>query len=62
MEKNINLGGATDFFLSIPDDVLAKIAESDWQSLQYLCIALTLDLQLIKEASYDSTSPRRNVC
>ena len=42
-------GGAVEFFYSIPDDVLTKIAQYDWNALERLCIALTLDLQLIKE-------------
>jgi hypothetical protein len=43
-------GNAIDFFNSIPDDVLAKIAFYDWESLERLCIALTLDIQLLKES------------
>ena len=37
------------FFNSIPDDVLIHISMKDWESLQRLCIALTLDIQLVKE-------------
>jgi hypothetical protein len=44
-----NLGGATEFFHSIPDDVLIKIATYDWSALESLCVALTLDVQLISE-------------
>ena len=43
-------GNTIDFFSSIPDDVLAKIAFYDWESLERLCIALTLDIQLLKES------------
>ena len=43
-------GNAIDFFNSIPDDVLAKIAFYHWESLKRLCIALTLDIQLLKES------------
>ena len=43
-------GNAIDFFNSIPDDVLAKIAFYDWESLERLCIALTLDIQLLEES------------
>ena len=42
-------GGAIEFFQSIPDDILAKIAQYDWDALEHLCIALTLDIQLLKE-------------
>jgi hypothetical protein len=42
-------GGAIEFFQSIPDDILAKIAQYDWDALERLCIALTLDIQLLKE-------------
>ena len=44
-------GNAIEFFESIPDDVLAKIAFYDWESLERLCIALTLDIQLLKEST-----------
>jgi hypothetical protein len=42
-------GGAIEFFQSIPDDVLAKIAQYDWGALESLCVALTLDVQLLIE-------------
>jgi len=42
-------GGAIEFFQSIPDDILAKIAQYDWEALERLCIALTLDIQLLIE-------------
>lgn len=42
-------GGAIEFFDSIPDDVLAKIAFYDRDALERLCIALTLDVQLLNE-------------
>ena len=44
-----NMGGAIEFFYSIPDEVLVKIAQYDWDALESLCIALTLDFQLIEE-------------
>lgn len=47
-------GNAIDFFTSIPDDILAKIAFYDWEALEKLCMALTLDIQLIKESLPDS--------
>ena len=37
-------GGAIEFFQSIPDDILAKIAQYDWEALEQLCIGLTLDV------------------
>ena len=42
-------GGALEFFQSIPDDMLAQIAFHDRDSLERLCIALTLDIQLMIE-------------
>lgn len=45
-------GNAIEFFESIPDDILVKIAMYDWGALERLCTALTLDIQLLKE-SYD---------
>jgi len=41
---------AIDFFLSIPDEILAKIAFYDWEVLERLCIALTIDIQIMKES------------
>jgi len=32
-----------------PDEILAKIAYYDWEALERLCIALTLDIHLMKE-------------
>lgn len=56
-------GNAIDFFNSIPDDILAKIAFYDWEALERLCIALTLDIQLLKESEIDeSSSDRGNLC
>ena len=42
-------GGAIEFFESIPDDLLTDIAINDWDALERLCIALTLDVQLVVE-------------
>lgn len=40
---------ANEFFEAIPDDLLISMALYDWSSLKKVCIALTLDLQLIEE-------------
>jgi len=42
-------GGTIEFFESIPDDLLTDIAINDWDALKRLCIALTLDVQLVIE-------------
>jgi len=42
-------GGALEFFESLPDDILVKIAMYDWEALERLCSALTLDLELLKQ-------------
>ena len=42
-------GGAIEFFESIPDDLLNDIAINDWDALERLCVALTLDVQLVVE-------------
>jgi len=41
---------AEDFFKAIPNDVLAQVAIDDWNALEVLCNALTIDLQLSKES------------
>jgi hypothetical protein len=48
-----------DFFLSIPDEVLAKIAFYDRESLERLCMALSLDIQLLKESTNNEGSNNR---
>ena len=62
---NIN-NGALEFFLSIPDDMLVQIAEHDWESLENICVALTLDIQMLKEStrnySYEDNSNWGNLC
>ena len=42
-------GGALEFFQTIPDDMLTQIALHDRESLERLCVALTVDIQLIIE-------------
>ena len=43
-------GSAIEFFNSIPDNVLAKIAQYDWEALERLCVTLTIDVQLYLES------------
>lgn len=42
-------GTSIEFFQSIPDDLLIQVICNDWGALERLCIALTLDIQLLKE-------------
>ena len=42
---------AVEFFDSMPDQLLIKLAMYDWISLYKICTALALDLQLLKEES-----------
>lgn len=42
-------GSAIEFFESIPDDLLVDIATNDMDALERLCVALTLDVQLMIE-------------
>ena len=42
-------GSALEFFQSMPDDILMQIALNDRESLERLCVALTLDIQLMNE-------------
>lgn len=51
-----------EFFLSIPDELLVEIASNDWESLERLCWALSIDLQLLKEGNNESFSNWRNLC
>ena len=52
-------GGAVEFFQSIPDDLLAEIAINDMGALERLCIALTLDVQLIIEEAERKNSKKK---
>ena len=54
--------GAVGFFLSIPDDLLVEIAIHDWKSLEILCMALSVDLQLLKEDLNESPSNWGDLC
>ena len=40
---------ALDIFNSLPDELLVQIAYNDPEALEELCMALTLELQLLKE-------------
>ena len=44
------LGGAIEFFESLPEDVMIKIATYDWEALERICMTLTLDVHLYNEA------------
>jgi len=53
-------GGALEFFQTIPDDMLTQIALHDRDSLERLCVALTLDVQLIiEEAERERNSKKK---
>ena len=52
-------GGALEFFQSIPDDMLTQIAFYDRDSLERLCVALTLDIQLIIEEAERKKSKKK---
>jgi hypothetical protein len=40
---------ALDILDSLPDELLVQIAYNDFEALEELCIALTLEHQLLKE-------------
>ena len=53
-------GGALEFFQTIPDEMLTQIALHDRDSLERLCVALTLDVQLIiEEAEREKNSKKK---
>jgi hypothetical protein len=52
-------GGALEFFQTIPDDMLTQIALHDRDSLERLCVALTLDVQLIVEEAERKKSKKK---
>jgi hypothetical protein len=42
-------GNIIEFFDSMPDELLTKLAIYDRDALERICVALTLDIQLLKE-------------
>jgi len=40
---------AIESFATLPDELLIHIAQHDFESLEELCMALTLDAQLLKQ-------------
>ena len=44
-------GGALEFFQTIPDEMLEQIALHDRDSLERLCVALTLDEEAERKKS-----------
>ena len=54
-------GGAFDFFESIPDEMLTEIAIYDREALERLCIALTLDVQLIIEQTKSKKTKKAKI-
>jgi hypothetical protein len=47
--KKTSSNSAVEFFNDMPDDLLIKLALYDWESLERICLALTLDTQILKE-------------
>ena len=47
--KKTSSNSAVEFFNDMPDDLLIKLALYDWESLERICLALTLDTQMLKE-------------
>jgi hypothetical protein len=45
---------ALDAFNSFPDELLIHIAQNDFEALEELCMALTLDIHLLKQKSKKS--------
>jgi hypothetical protein len=51
-----------EMFDSLSEETLIQIADKDWESLERLCIALTLDIQLLKEEiEYSRKYPTENL-
>lgn len=52
-------GGTIDFFNTLPDELLVEIAENDWESLETLCMALTLDMELVRQEYNDPKKSKK---
>ena len=54
--------GIIDIFNSLSEETLIQIVENDWESLERLCWALTIDVQLLKqEIEYSQKYPTENL-
>ena len=54
---------ALDILDSLPDELLVQIASNDPESLNELCLAITLEIQLLKEKiKNEGNSNRRELC
>lgn len=42
----------TDYFFTIPDENLVMLATNDWDDLEMLCYALTLDLYFYNKVQH----------
>jgi hypothetical protein len=51
---------ALDIFDSLPDELLVQIAYNDPEALEELCMAVTLELQLLKEKTTTKTKVKKN--
>jgi len=51
-----------EFFYGFSNDILVEIALNDWEGLELLCKALSVDIQLEKEKPNGGTYNRRNLC
>ena len=49
-----------DILDSFPDELLVQIAYNDPEALEELCMALTLELQLLKEKTPSKTKVKKN--
>ena len=54
-------GSALEFFQSVPDDILMQIAINDRESLERLCVALTIDIQLMVEDAKRSKKVKKRL-
>jgi hypothetical protein len=58
----IKSGNVIEMFNSLSEETLIQIADKDWESLERLCIALTLDIQLLREEiEYSRKYPTENL-
>jgi hypothetical protein len=58
----IKSANVIEMFNSLSEETLVQIADKDWESLERLCIALTLDIQLLREEiEYSRKYPTENL-
>jgi hypothetical protein len=48
--------GVIEYINDLPDNILIELAEVDWESLEVLCMLMSVELQLEKKSNVKMTN------